>query len=62
MVTLRDADVGPQPATTAHLRATETKAWQTSFRKALIQLECPGQQNELLNFQMEVTNILNVAL
>ena len=39
-------------------RAAETETWQKSPRKAFIQLECPGQVYRILNFEMEVMNIL----
>ena len=42
MMALTDADVGPQPATTAMPREPQRHDWP-ALEKALIQLECPGQ-------------------
>ena len=42
MMVLIDANVGPWSTATARPRYQQTETWQTSFRKVLIKLECPG--------------------
>ena len=55
---LHDPDQPPLQAIENH----RDRAWQISTGKSLIQLGCSGNYVKLMNFEMEVMNILETSV